>query len=146
TNDSASGATRLIDIGVEPYLVASSVNAFIAQRLVRLICKNCKEEAPLKNGKIKIEGVNMGKEVIAYHGRGCKACNHTGYSGRTGIYEILLVNEEIRELIIRKTSSDVIKKKAIELGMRTLLQDGWEKIRAGVTTVEEIMRVTQLER
>ncbi|MFA5143636.1 MAG: ATPase, T2SS/T4P/T4SS family [Candidatus Omnitrophota bacterium] len=145
TNDAASGATRLIDIGVEPYLVASSVNAFIAQRLVRLICKNCKEEIALKNGKLKIDGINMSKEIVAYHGRGCKACNHTGYSGRTGIYEILIVTDEIRELIIKKTPSEVIKKKAVELGMRTLLQDGWEKIRSGVTTVEEIMRVTQLE-
>ena len=145
TNDAASGATRLIDIGIEPYLVASSVNAFIAQRLVRLICKNCKEEVKIKSDKIKVEGVALGKEITVYRGRGCKMCNNTGYSDRTGIYEILIVDEEIKKLIVQKVSSDIIKKKAIELGMRTLLQDGWNKILAGVTTIEEIMRVIQLE-
>ncbi len=145
TNDAASAATRLIDIGIEPYLVASSVNAFIAQRLVRLICEKCKQEMKIKNEKIKIEGVTIGKDVTAYRGRGCKSCNHTGYSGRTSIYEILVVDEEIKKLIVQKASSDVIKKKAIELGMHTLLQDGWNKVLAGVTTVEEIMRVIQLE-
>ena len=145
TNDAASGATRLIDIGIEPYLIASSVNAFIAQRLVRLICKNCKEKVFIKNEKFKVDGITLGKEIATYRGLGCKACNHTGYSGRSGIYEILVVDDEIRELIIKKVSSETIKKKAIELGMHTLLQDGWSKILAGVTTVEEIMRVTQLE-
>ena len=145
TNDAASGATRLIDIGIEPYLVASSVNAFIAQRLVRLICKNCKEEIRVKTEKFKVEGLDLPKEIIAYHGKGCKACNNTGYTGRSGIYEIMVVDEELKKLIVQKTSSDVIKRKAIELGMHTLLQDGWNKVLAGVTTIEEIMRVVQLE-
>lgn len=145
TNDAASGATRLIDIGIEPYLIASSVNAFIAQRLVRIICKNCKEKIKIKTDKIKIEGVAMEKEITAYHGKGCKACNDTGYTSRTGIYEILIVDEAIKKLVVQKTSSDVIKRKAIELGMHTLLQDGWNKVLAGITTVEEIMRVVQLE-
>ncbi|MDD5428356.1 MAG: ATPase, T2SS/T4P/T4SS family [Candidatus Omnitrophica bacterium] len=145
TNDAASGATRLIDIGIEPYLIASSVNAFIAQRLVRTICKNCKEPVKMKNDKFKAEGVTLGKEITVYRGKGCKACNNTGYMGRTGIYEILLVNEEIKKLIVQKTSSDVIKEKAAELGMHTLLQDGWTKILSGATTIEEIIRVIQLE-
>ena len=82
TNDAASGATRLMDIGIDPYLIASSVNAFIAQRLVRVICENCKEEVKIKNEKFKVEGVSLGKEITAYRGRGCKSCNHSGYSGR----------------------------------------------------------------
>jgi type II secretory ATPase GspE/PulE/Tfp pilus assembly ATPase PilB-like protein len=145
TNDAASGATRLIDIGIEPYLIASSVNAFIAQRLVRMICKNCKKEVKIKNDKFKIDGITLGKEITAYKGMGCKACNNTGYMGRTGIYEILLVNEEIKKLIVEKAPSDIIKKMAIDLGMHTLLQDGWNKILAGDTTIEEIIRVVQLE-
>lgn len=145
TNDAASGATRLIDIGIEPYLVASSVNAFIAQRLVRLICKDCKEKIKVRTDRFKVEGLTLDKEIIAYHGRGCKSCNNTGYSDRSGIYEILLVDDEIKRLIVQKVSSDIIKKKAIERGMHTLLQDGWNKVLAGVTTIEEIMRVIQLE-
>ena len=145
TNDAASGATRLMHIGIDPYLIASSVNAFIAQRLVRVICENCKEEVKIKNEKFKAEGVNLGKEITVYRGRGCKMCNHSGYSGRLGIYEILVVTEEIKTLIMQKVSSDIIKKKAVELGMHTFMQDGWSKILAGVTTIEEIMRVIQLE-
>jgi type II secretory ATPase GspE/PulE/Tfp pilus assembly ATPase PilB-like protein len=145
TNDAASGATRLVDIGIEPYLVASSVNAFIAQRLVRLICKNCKEKIKVKTDKFKVEGVSLEKEITAYHGKGCKMCGNTGYTDRTGIYEILVVGEDIRKLIVQKASSDIIKKKAMDLGMHTLLQDGWNKVLSGVTTIEEIMRVIQLE-
>ncbi len=145
TNDAASGATRLMDIGIEPYLIASSVNAFIAQRLVRIICENCKEEVRVKNDKFKADGITLGKEITAYRGKGCKACSNTGYMGRTGIYEILLVDEGIKKLIVEKTPSDVIKKEAVSQGMHTLLQDGWNKILTGVTTIEEIIRVIQLE-
>jgi type II secretion system protein E len=147
TNDAASGATRLIDIGVEPYLIASSVEAFIAQRLVRVICENCKESYQLsaisdqlKDKKLKAES---GK-LKAYKGKGCEKCKHTGYRGRTAIFEILLLNPAIKELIMKKASSDEIKSKAVSLGMRTLRDDGWEKIKAGITTVDEVMRVTQI--
>lgn len=146
TNDAASGATRLIDIGVEPYLIASSVDAFVAQRLVRVICDKCKEKEKIKNEKLEIEDLPKGKETIIYRGKGCKACNNTGYMGRTGIYEILLVNEEIDKLILQKTSSEEIKKRAVALGMKTLRHDGWKKVMAGITTPEEVMRVTQLEK
>lgn len=145
TNDAAGAATRLMDIGIDPYLIASSVNAFIAQRLVRLICDKCKETIKIRTEKFKLEGLNIGKEITAYHGKGCKECNNTGYSGRTGIYEILVVDDEIKKLILQRTSSDIIKKKAVEMGMRTLLYDGWKKVLSGVTTIEEIMRVVQLE-
>ena len=134
TNDAASAATRLLDMGLEPYLVASSVEAFIAQRLVRVICENCKEK----------ETSHSPLTTIHYTGKGCEKCKQTGYKGRTAIYEILMLNEPIRELIMKKASSEEIKKKAVSLGMRTLKDDGLEKIKAGITTVDEVMRVTQI--
>lgn len=149
TNDAASGITRLIDIGIEPYLIASSVQAFIAQRLVRVICDKCKESYELGVESSELGAMNSELKTpnselkTVFRGKGCKACNNTGYIGRTGIYEFLLVNDEIRKLILDKTSSDIIKKKAVELGMKVLRQDGWEKVLAGITTPEEVMRVTQ---
>ena len=149
TNDAASGATRLIDIGVEPFLIASSVEAFIAQRLVRVICTKCKESYELSaagSQELKDLKMKVGKKSpLAYRGKGCKSCGETGYMGRTGIYEILVVNDEIRKLILRKTSSEEIKDKAVSLGMKTLRHDGWEKVLAGITTPEEVIRVTQEE-
>jgi type II secretory ATPase GspE/PulE/Tfp pilus assembly ATPase PilB-like protein len=144
TNDAASGATRLIDIGVEPYLAASSVQAFIAQRLVRLICENCKEDKGIDDLREDMRAMCVKFQMKKMsHGRGCKKCGQTGYLGRTGIYEILVVNDDIRQLISKKVSSDVIKARAVELGMRVLKEDGWEKIAAGLTTPEEVLRVTQ---
>lgn len=150
TNDAASGVTRLIDIGIEPYLVASSVIAFIAQRLVRVICSGCKEKVKLsdmgfKDGQLKIEGFDSDKDTVVYRGKGCKACNGTGYVGRAAIYEILLIRDEIKNLILTKAPAHIIKEKAVQLGMHTLKQDGWDKVLAGVTTPEEVLRVTQLE-
>jgi type II secretory ATPase GspE/PulE/Tfp pilus assembly ATPase PilB-like protein len=149
TNDAPSGITRLVDMGLEPYLVASSVQAFIAQRLVRTICPDCKtkvalkdvmkDKAPTRESFEKIE-----KPEFIYKGKGCETCKFTGYRGRIAIYEILLIDEAIRQAIIDKVSSTQIKKKAIEAGMRTLLQEGWAKIAAGLTTPEEVMRVTEL--
>ncbi|MEI9476835.1 MAG: ATPase, T2SS/T4P/T4SS family [Deltaproteobacteria bacterium] len=150
TNDAASGVTRLVDIGIEPYLIASSVIAFLAQRLVRVICKDCKEQVTLselgfKEDQLKAEGFHADQDAIVYRGKGCKACNNTGYKGRAAIYEILLINEAIKSLILTKAPSHVIKEKAVKLGMHTLKQDGWDKVLAGVTTPEEVLRVTQLE-
>ena len=148
TNDAAGGATRLMDIGVEPFLIASSVEAFIAQRLVRTICPKCKEK--VKGEALSLRGgrrptkQSKTKEDF-YRGKGCKECNNTGFKGRTGIYEILKVTDEIRKLIIQKVSADVMKNEAIKSGMRTLRQDGWEKVLAGITTPEEVIRVTQEE-
>jgi type II secretory ATPase GspE/PulE/Tfp pilus assembly ATPase PilB-like protein len=149
TNDAAGGITRLIDIGIEPYLIASSVEAFIAQRLVRLICPNCRDENLSYPADIKDELIHefhsMGKktaDIKIYKGRGCEACNFTGYRGRTGIYEILLMDEKIRRLLLSKVSSDDIKKVAIESGMKILRQDGWDKVMRGLTTPEEVIRVT----
>lgn len=149
TNDAATGVTRLVDIGIEPYLAASSVEAFIAQRLVRVICNNCKEvdadQPPEVLRQIENDLKKKPQEIKIYKGKGCKTCNGTGYMGRTAIYEILLVGDEIRNLISQKASSDIIKKKALEFGMRTLKYDGWVKTLEGITTPEEVLRVTHLE-
>jgi type II secretion system protein E len=150
TNDASSGITRLLDIGVEPYLVASSVEAFIAQRLVRVICPKCKEEdrtLPDSLRKQIAQELNLSStdEVKFYRGKGCEYCNFTGFYGRTAIYEILLVDEAIKELILKRASANQIKKAATSRGMRTLRQDGWQKIIAGITTPEEVMKVTPSE-
>ena len=147
TNDAAGGVTRLLDMGVEPYLVSSAVECFIAQRLVRVICGKCKHEfKPDKEmlRELGVSSLNLSKVKI-YEGRGCEACKHTGYKGRTAIYEILVMSEPIRELVLKHASADQIKKKALSLGMRTLRQDGWEKIMTGITTPSEVIRVTQQE-
>ena len=151
TNDAASGIIRLVDIGVEPYLVATSVEAFIAQRLVRSICPDCKTEDKDQPGEIRDMiardmRLNSGEGIKFFKGKGCKKCNSTGYFGRTAIYEILLVNENIKELILKKVSSAVIKNAAVLNGMYTLRQDGWRKVLAGTTTPEEVMKLTEAEK
>jgi len=147
TNDAASGITRLVDIGVEPYLVASSVEAFIGQRLIRVICKHCKQEDTNALPGVKEQIVReLGHEDInqikIYHGKGCQACNFTGFYGRTAIYEILLVDEEIKRIVAAKASSDQIKRLAVKKNMRTLRQSGWLKVLEGTTTPDEILRVS----
>jgi type II secretory ATPase GspE/PulE/Tfp pilus assembly ATPase PilB-like protein len=149
TNDASSGITRLLDMGLEPYLVASSVQAFIAQRLVRTICTDCKEKIPLKeevslNKIVEKTHEHIEKPAHVFHGRGCETCKFTGYRGRVAIYEILVINEDIRQMVIDKASASQIKQKAIAMGVKTLLREGWEKIREGVTTPEEVMRVTEI--
>jgi type II secretory ATPase GspE/PulE/Tfp pilus assembly ATPase PilB-like protein len=136
TNDAATSAMRLLDMGVEPYLVASSVESFIAQRLVRLICQDCKEEYAVPHSQSM-------ELKAAYRGLGCEACNSTGYKGRTVVYEMLLVSEKIKGLIQRKASSDEINKQAVLEGMKTLYQCGIDKVAKGITTFEEVLRVTQ---
>ncbi len=146
TNDAAGAATRLIDMGIDPFLITSSVEMFVAQRLVRKICSQCKEPSKTPLDKTQLanlpKGIDPGKPV--FRGRGCNACNNTGYKGRTGIYELLVMNETIREMILRKESSDKVEARAIELGMKPMVQDGWEKVFAGITTPEEVQRVTQV--
>ena len=146
TNDAAGAATRLIDMGIDPFLITSSVEMFVAQRLIRKICAQCKEpsKTPLDKSQLANlpKGVDPGKPV--FRGKGCSACNNTGYKGRTGIYELLVMNETIREMILRKESSDKVEARAVELGMKPMAQDGWEKVFAGITTPEEVQRVTQV--
>ncbi len=141
TNDAAGGITRLMHMGIQPYLIASATQAIIAQRLIRLICLECKEEVPDNSKSLLLNGT----QSSYFRGKGCEACRFTGYNGRTAIYEILLVNEAIRELILRKSSSNEIKKEAVRLGMKTLYQDGLKKVALGITTPEEIMMITQAE-
>ena len=150
TNDSAGAVTRMQDIGVEPYLVASSLIGVIAQRLVRLICPECREEyvpdvearAKLKECRLEISDLPNGK---LFRGRGCDNCFNTGYTGRTAIYEILKVNERIRELVVERASASVIKKTALADGLITLRGDGLIKVREGRTTIDEVLRMTQLD-
>ncbi len=141
TNDAAGGVTRLMHMGIQPYLIASAARAIIAQRLVRLICSEC---------KVKVTGDAPGllpnyDQTFYYRGKGCEACRFTGHTGRMAIYEILLINEAIREMILRRASSNEIKKEAARLGMKSLYQDGLKKIALGLTTPEEIMMSTQSE-
>jgi type IV pilus assembly protein PilB len=149
TNDAASGFARLLDIGVEPFLVASSVEAIIAQRLVRMICPKCKvedEEQPkaLKQRIAAELGLKPTAEVKLYKGSGCDYCNRTGFLGRTALHEILLMSDSAKQLVVRKASGHDIKIKAVAEGMETLLKDGWRKIVAGVTTVGEVLNVTDI--
>lgn len=143
TNDAPGAITRLIDMGIEPYLIASSVEAVIAQRLVRLVCPNCRKECePDKTFLDKIAGEI--KEIKLYKsGDGCENCRHTGYKGRTGIYELLKIDDNLRRVVLDKTSSGNIRKEALASGMTTLYHDGWRKVARGLTTIEEVMRVTQ---
>ena len=144
TNDAAGAVTRLVDMGIEPFLVSSSVEALIAQRLVRTICAKCKEEYRPDPELLREVGFPAGDgPVTLYRGRGCEDCRFTGYRGRTGIYEILVLHEYLRPLIIERASSTTLKQAAVSHGMKTLREDGWAKVRAGITTVEEVSRVTQ---
>jgi type II secretory ATPase GspE/PulE/Tfp pilus assembly ATPase PilB-like protein len=146
TNDAASGITRLIDMGVEPYLVASSVEAFVAQRLVRLICPQCKEEDVKVPDTVRREmSQSLGvpaQEIKVYQGRGCEMCNKTGYYGRTAIYEILQMDESIRGMLTTKPGSESVKRHAMKNGMSTLRQNGWQCVAAGITTVSEVLYVS----
>ncbi len=146
TNDSASAVTRLIDMGIEPYLISSSVAAVMAQRLLRINCPQCKR--PYSPDKQVISLCSEFEKISApgtqfYKGRGCENCLETGYLGRTGIFELLVVDDDIKELIVKRSASHIIKEVAVEKGMSTLREDGLRKVLAGDTTLEEVCRVTQ---
>ena len=148
TNDSAGAVTRMIDLGVEPYLVSSSLIGVVAQRLVRVICPRCKESYEPEESQLRSLGLQRDEllEGMLYHGRGCDSCLGRGYYDRTAIYEILTMNETIRDQIISRTSASVIKQTAVESGhLRTLRMDGARKVAQGVTTVDEVFRVTQMD-
>lgn len=144
TNDAASGVTRLIDIGIEPYLIASSVECFIAQRLIRLLCPSCKQKVPLTEDLKQEFGVRPdGPQPNIYEAVGCKECQETGYAGRQAICEFLMMNDDIRALIVKRATSVDIKQCVIAQGMKTLRQQGWEKVALGLTSPSELLRVTQ---
>lgn len=140
TNDAPSSLTRLIDMGVEPFKISSSVIGILAQRLVRKICPKCKEKYMPSADALKDTGLPEGQEF--YKGKGCASCKDTGFMGRIGIFEFLLINEEIKKLINERASADQIRKIAVREGMKTLREDGLEKVRAGLTILEEVNRVT----
>jgi type IV pilus assembly protein PilB len=145
TNDAPSAVARLVDMGVEPYLVSSTLAAVLAQRLVRVICPSCKQPYKATEAELSDLGIEYkGQEITFFRGQGCNECKGTGFKGRTGIFELLLVDEAFRELIIARESSSVLKAKARQTGMKTLKEDGIEKILSGVTTVEEVLRQTQM--
>ncbi|MBN1687891.1 MAG: Flp pilus assembly complex ATPase component TadA [Candidatus Omnitrophica bacterium] len=149
TNDAASAVTRLLDMGVDPFLIVSSTECIIAQRLVRIICKKCKcedkrEVPPELLREIKEMMPDKSREIKFWVGAGCEECNHSGYHGRTGIHEFFVLSSKTQKLIMAKSSADDIKHAAMEDGMTTLRYDGWMKVLEGVTTVDEILRVTEV--
>ena len=140
TNDSVSSVTRLMEMGVEDYLLTSTLNAVIAQRLVRVLCEECKTEAEIPN--------NIKQELGSTHShmfvpKGCESCHQTGYGGRISIIEMLMVTDEIRKLILEHADASSLTNAAMQQGMRTMYQDGLQKVVQGVTSLDEILRVTQ---
>jgi general secretion pathway protein E/type IV pilus assembly protein PilB len=143
TNDAVGGITRLADMGVEPFLLASVIRAFIAQRLVRTICPDCKQLTGYPVDYLKEIGALVTPDFKYYKGAGCESCRQTGYRGRTAIYEICVLTEGMRRLVISKATGNELKQRATLDGMETLRQDGWRRVGLGQTTVEEVVRVTQ---
>jgi type II secretory ATPase GspE/PulE/Tfp pilus assembly ATPase PilB-like protein len=153
TNDAAGALPRLIDMKVEPFLVASTVNVIVAQRLVRKICEMCKSSTVITKTDLEKhfptdiikKHFSEKKENRIYHGQGCKICHNTGYAGRLGVFEVLEISKEVKKLIVEKADADQILQQAIKEGMATMLDDGLEKVKVGVTTLEEVLRVTKVE-
>jgi general secretion pathway protein E len=147
TNDSAGAVSRLLDLGVEPYLVSSSLIAIIAQRLVRKVCPDCKE--PVKPSPLELRELGLGKTDEEsgqfFVGKGCERCFQTGYRGRTGVYEMMLIDSEIQNQIYKRESSGAIKRNALDAGLKTLRMDGARKVLDGITTISEVLRVTQAD-
>jgi general secretion pathway protein E len=147
TNDSAGALTRLLDLGIEPYLVSSAGAGVIAQRLVRRICPHCREDYLPDRALLKTLGLSPDSLPggHASRGRGCDACMGTGYFGRTGLYELLVIDDLTRSAIMARRNAGEIKAAAVAAGLRTLRMDGVSKVVAGLTTAEEILRVTQMD-
>jgi type IV pilus assembly protein PilB len=145
TNDAPSTVSRMVNMGIEPFIVGTAVNLIQAQRLIRRICSGCKEEIHDVPAKVLLD-VGFEADAVGsfpmYKGRGCPTCNGTGYKGRVGLYEVLEINDAVRELIMMGANSVELRKKAIEEGMLTLRMSGLEKIKQGITTIEEVLRET----
>ena len=143
TNDAPSAVTRLVDMGVEPFLISASIIGVLAQRLARQICQNCKEPYKPPADALRRVGFNVenAEDVVFYRGRGCEQCKHTGYRGRNGIFEFMLMTEEIQDLIVKRAPLSEVRNAALASGMKALKQDGFQKVLEGMTTVEEVMRV-----
>lgn len=143
TNDAPGALTRLVDMGVEPYLVASSLEAVLAQRLVRVLCPHCRQVDPSPTAQALQAEVPALKDAVIYRAVGCRECRNTGYHGRRGIFEWMDASQEVRRLILKNASSGEIREAACRRGLRSLAEDGWRLVQAGVTTPEEVMRVTK---
>jgi type IV pilus assembly protein PilB len=142
TNDSASAITRLIEMGVEPFLVSSAVDCVLAQRLARRLCPDCRREWRPKKEVLIDAGYDADNlPELVYRSDGCRKCGNTGYRGRVGVHEVLMITEEVSRLCVEEATAEEIKQVAIDQGMLTLRQDGLEKVRAGQTSIEEIVRV-----
>jgi type IV pilus assembly protein PilB len=145
TNDAASSINRLIDMGIEPFLVSSSVIMIIAQRLVRKLCAKCKQPIQLHAETLRELGITESpEEITLFEPRGCVSCNDTGYAGRCGLYEVMAISAAIRELIIERRQASDVKEQAIKEGMLTLRADGLVKFKKGLTSLEEILRETSV--
>jgi len=142
TNDAASAVTRLTEMGVEPFLTASALDCVVAQRLARALCLHCKRPRVLSADYLEKVGYAVGVDLEVYEAHGCSRCAHSGYKGRLGLYEVMNLSEEIRRMCIERTSSSEIRDKAVEQGMRVLRNDGLEKVRLGLTSLEEVSRVS----
>jgi general secretion pathway protein E len=143
TNDAPSAITRLLDMGVENFLLSSTIRGILAQRLVRVICPSCKEIDLSVADKEELNLIGIDTRTSLYHGKGCEKCAFTGFYGRLGIFELLIIDDDIRKLILKSADSNQIRDAAKQHGMKTLFEDGAEKIKAGVTTLSELLRVTQ---
>ena len=144
TNDACSAVTRLLDMGIEPFLISSSLEGLLAQRLVRILCPECKQ--PYEPERELVDRVNVtGEDVESltlYESKGCEKCRYSGFKGRTAIYEIVQITEAFRRLAVEREPANVLKRQAIQDGMRPLRHSGWDKIKAGITTIDEVLRVT----
>ena len=144
TNDAPGALSRLTEMGVEPFLTSSAVDCVLAQRLARRLCHECREPFKPTHEVLRLNGFpskELSGDVTLYRARGCSRCNNTGYKGRLGIYEVMVVSEAIRRLIVERKSADEVSRVATAEGMRTLREDGLEKVLQGMTSMEEIARV-----
>jgi type IV pilus assembly protein PilB len=140
TNDAPTAVSRLTEMGIEPFLTASALDCVVSQRLSRLLCAHCKEPTVIKADALRNFGIDH--DVEAYGPKGCKRCSFSGYKGRVGLYEAMTLSKEIRELVIERSSADRIRTVAMEQGMRTLQEDGMDKFRMGLTSIQEVARIT----
>src|SRR5205823_4371810 len=141
TNDAPSALTRLTEMDIEPFLSSSAIDCIVAQRLARKLCTYCKRAITLSAEALSTQGFHVDTDLEAFEAVGCARCNYSGYRGRIGLYEVMLNSDEIRELTIRRSSADEIRKVAIDQGMTPLRDDGLEKVRTGITSIEEVLRV-----
>jgi general secretion pathway protein E/type IV pilus assembly protein PilB len=144
TNDAVSATTRLMDMGVEPFLIASSLEAVMAQRLIRTICPACREEFVPEQPELLPRDFEYKKGAKLARGRGCRECRNTGFAGRRAVYELLVMNDELRELVVQRKSAAQMLPAARAAGMRMLREDGWRIVRKGLTTPEEVLRATKV--